>query len=127
MGEGLVLKLLYSPVCAGNFSVELVSGNNLFIPPSPACQPRCKAKTVCKTELQYQSINDQRRGWESELSSWAVIWGLEDTKETVLCWYFLVNMESLRETVPGLHNSYSFGNLCMQWSSPNDCFRIQSS
>lgn len=47
MGKGLVLKLVYSPVCAGNFSVELVCGNNLFILPSPACQLRCKAKTVC--------------------------------------------------------------------------------
>lgn len=98
MGKGLVLKLVYSPVCAGNFSVELVCGKNLFIPPSPACQLRCKAKT----EQQYQSINNQRRGWESELSSWVVIWGLEDTKRTAHCWHFLVNIKSLSAIVLGL-------------------------
>lgn len=44
MGEGLVLKLVYSPVCAGNFSVELVCGNNLFIPPSQLASPDAKPR-----------------------------------------------------------------------------------
>lgn len=127
MGEGLVLKLVYSPV-----SVQETSVWNWYVKKPlhttfTSLPAQMQNQDCVLTEQQYQSINDHIRGWESELSSWAVIWGLDYTKGTVHRWHFLVNKDNLRDIVLGLHNSYPFGDLCTQWSSTNDYFRIQSS
>lgn len=45
------------------------------------------------------------------------------TKGTVHSLHFLISMESLRDIILGLGNSYLTGDLCIPWFSTNDHFR----
>jgi len=128
MGEGLVLKLVYSSASAQEASlwsrpVGATSSYHLHHLPSPDTKTRlCSHRTA----VPKHKLPDKRMGKGAFLLGTDLEAGIY-TKGTAHSLHFLVNKESVRDIILGLCNSLLTGDLRIQWSSINDYFRIQSS